>query len=44
MMADVAIRRDIGAGELRRLACLERDERVASRLLALAAVFDRLNL
>ena len=39
-MAAVTIRRDIEAGELRRLARLERDGRVASRLLALAAVLD----
>ena len=42
-MAAVAIRRDIEAGELRRLARLERDGRVASRLLALAAVLDGLS-
>jgi transposase len=42
-MVAVAIRRDIEAGELRRLARLERDGRVASRLLALAAVLDGLS-
>jgi transposase len=40
MMVAVAIRRDIEASELRRLARLERDGRVSSRLLALAAVLD----
>ena len=39
-MAAVAIRRDIAADDLRRQARLERDGRVASRLLALAAVLD----
>lgn len=39
-MVAVAIRRDIEASELRRLARLERDGRVSSRLLALAAVLD----
>ena len=39
-MVAVAIRRDIAAGDLRRQARLERDGRVASRLLALAAVLD----
>jgi transposase len=40
MMVAVAIRRDIEASALRRQARLERDGRVASRLLALAAVLD----
>jgi len=39
-MVAVAIRRDIAAGDLRRQARLERDGRIASRLLALAAVLD----
>jgi hypothetical protein len=39
-MVAVAIRRDIAAGDLRRQARLERDGRVASRLLALAAALD----
>jgi transposase len=40
MMVAVAIRRDIEASTLRRQTRLERDGRVASRLLALAAVLD----
>ncbi len=39
-MAAVAIRLDIESKELRRLAQLERDGRVASRLIAIAAVLD----
>ena len=39
-MVAVAVRRDVEGRELRRLARLERDGRVASRLLALAAVLD----
>ena len=39
-MVAVAIRRDIEASTLRRQTRLERDGRVASRLLALAAVLD----
>lgn len=39
-MAGIAIRRGIEASELRRLARLEDDGRVASRLLAIAAVLD----
>jgi transposase len=39
-MVAVAIRRDIAACDLRRQVRLERDGRVASRLLALAAVLD----
>ena len=39
-MAGVAVRQDIGAKELRRLARLERDGRVAARLLAIAGVLD----
>jgi transposase len=40
MMVAIAIRRDIEASALRRQARLERDGRVASRLLALAAVLE----
>jgi len=39
-MPAIAIRQDIPASELRRLARLEKDGRVASRLLAIAAVLD----
>lgn len=39
-MPAIAIRQDIPAGELRRLARLDEDGRVASRLLAIAAVLD----
>lgn len=39
-MGAVPIRQDIPAAELRRLARLERDGRVAARLLALAAILD----
>lgn len=39
-MPAIAIRQDIPVGELRRLAGLEDDGRVASRLLAMAAVLD----
>ena len=36
----LAIRTDLGAAELRRLARRERDGRVSSRLMALANVLD----
>lgn len=39
-MAAVAIRQDIPGDKLRRLARLERDGRVAARLLAIAAILD----
>ncbi len=39
-MAAVAVRQDIEAKELRRLVRLERDGRVAARLLAIAGVLD----
>ena len=40
MSAGLSIRQDIAAGELRRLARLEDDGRVACRLLALANALD----